>query len=101
VDNDPVFASQCYTELHAANVRRAFLGVAVDADPQAAVAGACSTSSTSQPIASSSRASRLDHSRDRRPEIPGEFQQRMRRFTVISFGPSRHSRAAACAVLNL
>ena len=33
MDNDLVFASQCYTELHAANVRRAFRTVAVDADP--------------------------------------------------------------------
>ncbi len=52
VDNDLVFANRCYTELDAANVRRAFRTVAVDADPQAAVAGACATSSTSQPIAS-------------------------------------------------
>jgi hypothetical protein len=88
VDNDPAFASQCDTELDAANVRRAFRTVAVDVDPQAAVAGACATSSTSQPIASRSRASRLDHPRIRRREIPGEFQQRMRRFWVISFGPS-------------
>ena len=100
MDNDLVFASRCGTELDAANVRRAFRTVAVDADPQAAVAGSCATSSTSQPIASSSRASRLDHSRDRRPEIPGEFQQRMRRFWLISLGPSRRSRAAACGVLS-
>lgn len=75
VDHDPAFASQCGTELDAANVRRAFRTVAADADPQGAVAVACATSSTSQPIASGSRACRLDHPRDRRPDtgrIPAE-----------------------------
>ena len=73
MDNDLVFASQCYTELDAANVRRAFRTVAVDADPQAAVAGGCATSSTSQSIASSSRASLLDHPWDRRPRNTGRI----------------------------
>ncbi len=58
--------------LDAANVRRVFRTVAVDADPQAAVAGARATSSTSQPIAFRSRASRLDHPRDR-AQIPGRI----------------------------
>ena len=44
VDNDPAFASRCGTELDAANVPCAVRIVAVDADPQAAVAGARSTS---------------------------------------------------------
>jgi hypothetical protein len=99
VDNDPVFASRCGTELDAANVPRAFRTVAVDADSQAAVVGARATSST-QPIASSSRANRLDHPRDRRPEIPGEFQQRTARFLGDLVWPSRRTGSAACAVLN-